>query len=111
MHESIRNRLAGTVLEITSDAVMSEVLIETASGPVAAVVTTRSVKNLNLQVGDAVHALIKATSGSADNDEGSRCADVFSGRRAVRASSPRWRRCRLRRRCQRGPSRSRPLPI
>lgn len=61
MEQSIRNELPGTVKEIVSDKVLSEVLVETASGEVAAVITTRSVQEMGLKVGDKVAALVKAT--------------------------------------------------
>jgi molybdopterin-binding protein len=41
--------------------VVSEVCVETAAGPVSAVITTRSVDRMKLQVGDAVVAVVKAT--------------------------------------------------
>ncbi len=61
MEQSIRNELSGTVKEIVSDQVLSEVLVETASGELAAVITTRSVREMELKVGDRVAALVKAT--------------------------------------------------
>jgi molybdopterin-binding protein len=64
--QSIRNRISGTVREITSEQVLSEVVIDTAIGPVAAVITTRSVRELQLKVGDSVSALIKATNVSIE---------------------------------------------
>ena len=63
---SIRNRLTGTVREIVSDKVVSEVVLETAAGTISAVITTRSVEELNLKVGDQIHAIIKATSISVE---------------------------------------------
>jgi molybdopterin-binding protein len=60
MH-SIRNSIEGTILRITSDKVMSEVILTTSSGPLVAVITTGSVKNLRLKKGDVVNAEIKAT--------------------------------------------------
>ena len=61
MKESIRNRLPGTIKSIIADRVVSEVLVETAIGDVAAVITTHSVEEMKLKVGDKVFALIKAT--------------------------------------------------
>ena len=58
---SIRNRLRGIVREITSDRVVSEVVVETAAGTLSAVITTRSVQELGLKVGDEIDAIIKAT--------------------------------------------------
>ncbi len=63
---SIRNRLTGTIIEIVADKVVSEVVLETAAGTISAVITTRSVQELNLKVGDQIHAIIKATSVSVE---------------------------------------------
>jgi molybdopterin-binding protein len=61
MKESIRNRLPGTIKSIVSAKVMSEVIIETGAGDVAAVITTHSMTEMGLREGDEVFALIKAT--------------------------------------------------
>ena len=61
MEQSIRNEIPGTVREIISDKVLSEIIIETAIGEVAAIITTRSVQDMGLKVGDGVAALVKAT--------------------------------------------------
>jgi molybdopterin-binding protein len=61
MEQSIRNEIPGTVKEIISDKVLSEVVVETAAGEMAAVITTRSVLEMGLKVGDRVAALVKAT--------------------------------------------------
>jgi|HubBroStandDraft_4_1064222.scaffolds.fasta_scaffold1214901_1 molybdopterin-binding protein len=66
MSQSIRNRIPGTITEITSDPVMTEVILETAIGRVAAVITTRSANDLGLKIGDSVHALVKATNVSVE---------------------------------------------
>jgi len=42
-------------------SVLSEVTLETAVGEIAAVITARSVRGMELKVGDRVTALIKAT--------------------------------------------------
>ena len=63
---SIRNQLQGTVAEIVSGPVVCEVIIDTPAGTISAVVTTRSVEELQLKVGDPVHALIKATNVSVE---------------------------------------------
>jgi len=62
MQQSIRNELPGTVKRIVSDKVLSEVIIETAIGEIASVITTSSVEQMGLKPGDQVYALIKATS-------------------------------------------------
>jgi molybdopterin-binding protein len=61
MEQSIRNEIPGTVKEIISDKVLSEIIVETAVGDVAAIITTRSVNDMGLKVGDQVSALVKAT--------------------------------------------------
>ena len=61
MSTSIRNRLPGTIEKITSDKVVSEVVIATAAGAIASIITTESVRRLKLKEGDAVFAIIKAT--------------------------------------------------
>jgi molybdopterin-binding protein len=61
MQQSIRNEIPGTVKEIISDKVLSEIILETRIGEMAAVITTRSVQDLGLKVGDRVAALVKAT--------------------------------------------------
>jgi molybdopterin-binding protein len=66
MPASIRNQLTGTVKSITSDKVMSEVLVETAAGQVTSVITTNSVKALKLKKGDKVAVLVKATNVSLE---------------------------------------------
>ena len=61
MKQSIRNELPGTVKRIISDKVLSEVVIETGIGEIASVITTSSVEQMGLKIGDEVLALIKAT--------------------------------------------------
>ena len=61
MSTSIRNRLPGTIEKIVSDKVVSEVVIRTAAGIVTSIITTGSVKRMNLKQGDTVFAIIKAT--------------------------------------------------
>ena len=69
MKESIRNQFPGTIKSIVSDKVLSEVIVETASGEVTSVITTHSVENMKLKTGDKVFALIKATSVSLRKDK------------------------------------------
>ena len=61
MPASIRNQLVGKIKSITSDKVMSEILVETAAGTITSVITTNSVKTLKLKKGDDVEILVKAT--------------------------------------------------
>lgn len=62
MKSTIRNRLECTVIDIVRGTVMSEVNIETGAGQVASIVTTRSIDENGLRVGDTVAAAVKATS-------------------------------------------------
>jgi molybdopterin-binding protein len=66
MSISIRNHLPGTIEKIVSDKVMSEVVIRTAAGIVTSIITTGSVKGMNLKKGDNVLAVMKATSVSVE---------------------------------------------
>ena len=61
MGSTIRNQLKGTVKSITTDKILCEVLVETAAGVVASVITTTSLKALKLKKGDTVSVLVKAT--------------------------------------------------
>jgi len=61
MEQSIRNEIPGTVKEIISDKVLSEIIVETRIGEITAIITTRSVQDMGLKVGDRVAALVKAT--------------------------------------------------
>ena len=66
MSTSIRNRLPGTIERIVSDNVVSELTIKTAAGDVTSIITTGSVKRMNLKAGDNVFAIIKATEVSVE---------------------------------------------
>lgn len=58
---NVRNQFRGTIKEIIRGPVVSEVDVETASGIVTSVITTRSIEDLDLRVGGEVIALVKAT--------------------------------------------------
>ena len=51
MSTSIRNRLPGTIENIVSDKVVSEIVINTAAGPVTSIITTGPVNRMNLKKG------------------------------------------------------------
>jgi len=68
MSTSIRNRLAGTIEKVVSDKVVSEVVIRTAAGSIASIITTGSVQRMNLKQGDNVFAIVKATEGSVEKE-------------------------------------------
>ena len=56
-----RTQFRGRIKEIVAGPVVSEVDIETPAGIVTSVITTRSVKELALEVGTEVLAFVKAT--------------------------------------------------
>ncbi len=59
---NVRNQFRGTIKEIIEGPVVSEVDVQTSAGlVVTSVITTRSVKELNLTVGKEVVALVKST--------------------------------------------------
>ncbi|WAC74086.1 molybdopterin-binding protein [Roseateles sp. SL47] len=59
---NVRNQFRGTIKEIIEGPVVSEVDVQTVGGlVVTSVITTRSVKELNLTVGREVVALVKST--------------------------------------------------
>lgn len=58
---NVRNQFRGKIVEIIEGDILSEIDVETPSGIVTSVITTRSVKDLNLKVGASVVALVKAT--------------------------------------------------
>ena len=58
---NVRNQFKGKVKEINRGSVVSEVDVETPFGIVTSVITTRSVDELDLQVGSEVVALVKST--------------------------------------------------
>jgi molybdopterin-binding protein len=66
---SIRNQLAGKVQAILRGPVVSEVVVHTAAGTLASVITTRSVRNLKLKKGDDVFVMVKATEASIQKGE------------------------------------------
>ncbi|MGH8658965.1 MAG: TOBE domain-containing protein [Gammaproteobacteria bacterium] len=58
---NVRNQFSGRIKEIVSGPVLSEVDIQTPAGIVTSVVTSRSIKELGLEIGSEVIALVKAT--------------------------------------------------
>ena len=56
-----RNQFRGTIIAINRGPVVSEVEIETAAGIVGAIVTSSSIDNLRLRIGDETLAIFKAT--------------------------------------------------
>ncbi len=58
---NVRNQFQGRIKEIVPGPVLSEVDIQTPAGIVTSVVTSRSIKELGLEIGSEVIALVKAT--------------------------------------------------
>jgi len=56
-----RNQFKGKISNIIEGSVVSEVDVDTPAGIVTSVITTRSVKDLDLKIGTEVVALVKAT--------------------------------------------------
>jgi len=56
-----RNQFRGRVANIKRGPVVSEVEVLTATGLISAVVTTSSLEQLNLQIGEDAIAMFKAT--------------------------------------------------
>ena len=61
MKISGRNQLPGEIVEIKKGDVVSEVVIQVGERQIAGVITTTSVENMALAIGDRITALIKAT--------------------------------------------------
>jgi molybdate transport system regulatory protein len=57
---SLRNRLKGVVSEIEHGRLMSRVVFIVDGAPISSVITTRSLQNLQLIVGDEVEGLVKS---------------------------------------------------
>ena len=57
---SLRNRIAVTIRSIERGDILSAVTLDYAGKPLISVVTTRSIDRMQLAVGDAVEALVKA---------------------------------------------------
>ena len=58
---SARNRLPGTVEEITLGGVMAHVVVRVGNNVVESVITRRSAEEMKLKKGDQVTAIIKST--------------------------------------------------
>lgn len=62
MEISARNKIKGTITEITLGSVMAKVKINIGNGNViSSVITIESVADLKLKVGDEVYAIVKST--------------------------------------------------
>ena len=58
---NVRNQFKGVIKEILLGEVVSEIDVQTASGIVTSVITTRSVRDLELKMGSEVIAFVKST--------------------------------------------------
>ena len=58
---NVRNQFKGVIKEILLGEVVSEIDVQTASGIVTSVITTCSVRDLELKVGSEVIAFVKST--------------------------------------------------
>lgn len=57
---SLRNRMPVTVKQVRGGAILSEVVLDYRGQPISSIVTTRSIRRLDIQPGDAIEALVKA---------------------------------------------------
>ncbi len=58
---NVRNQFKGVIKEVLEGSVVSEINIETKAGVFTSIISTRSVKDLDLKVGSEVVVLIKST--------------------------------------------------
>jgi molybdopterin-binding protein len=58
---SARNNLKGKILDIKLGDVVAQVTISVEAGTVESIITRQSVEDMNLQKGDSVSAVVKAT--------------------------------------------------
>lgn len=61
MAVSARNQLRGKITDIVLGTVMAHITIQVGENAIESVITCRSADELNLQKGDSVTAVIKAT--------------------------------------------------
>ncbi len=62
MEISAKNKMKGTIVDITLGSVMAKVKINIGNDNViSSVITIESVADLNLKVGDEVYAIVKST--------------------------------------------------
>ena len=61
MKTTVRNRLEGEVINIVKGGAVAEVDVKTAAGVVSSVITTRSLEETGLKLGDKVIAGFKST--------------------------------------------------
>jgi molybdopterin-binding protein len=57
---SLRNRVMTTVKQVRSGVILSEVVLDYRGQMISSIITTRSIKRLDIKPGDEIEALIKA---------------------------------------------------
>ena len=57
---SLRNRLNTTVRQVRSGVILSEVVLDYRGHTISSIITTRSIKRLDIKPGDEVEAMVKA---------------------------------------------------
>lgn len=57
---SLRNRVITTVKQVRSGVILSEVVLDYRGQPLRSIITTRSIRRLDIKAGDEVEALVKA---------------------------------------------------
>jgi molybdopterin-binding protein len=70
MKLSTRNRLPGTIMEVTKGEVAAKVSLRVGDNHMVALITRESVEELGLQTGMEITALVKATDVVILTDEG-----------------------------------------
>jgi molybdopterin-binding protein len=75
MQTSARNRLPGVVRDVRIEGLMARVDIQVGDNHVVALISAEAATDLQLQVGDRVSALVKATSVMVVRDEDGQNAD------------------------------------
>ena len=57
---SLRNRVLTTVKQVRSGVILSEVVLDYRGQTISSIITTRSIKRLDIKQGDELEALVKA---------------------------------------------------
>jgi len=58
---SARNNLKGKIVDVKLGDVVAQITISVEAGTVESIITRQSVEEMNLQTGDSVSAVVKAT--------------------------------------------------
>lgn len=57
---SLRNRIAAQVIEVRGGVILSEVVMQYRGHRISSIITTRSIKRLEIKPGDQLEAMVKA---------------------------------------------------